>query len=244
MAFISFSNGQLLKKMKEKIDKAVGTNNSGNNNTTTPASPPADPTNPGNTNQSNKTGQGLITTPPDVKENLSSAEASFKTKNYGESRYAVQQAILGIELEIGKQILKGLPSAVNTLQKDSLVDQVTSTGWGWAGLTIQRVYKDNDKEFKVTIANNNAWMQALNLYLSNSAYAQTSAGQQKMKQVKVKGIRSVIEFDENSGYKVSIPLGQSSLIVFEGVNFATEQDMMKAVNLFDIEGIKNTLGEK
>jgi len=34
------------------------------------------------------------------------------------------------------------------------------------------------------------------------------------------------------------------MITFQGINFATEQDIMSAVNTFDIEGIKKMLGEK
>ena len=192
----------------------------------------------------NKGGAGLVTTPPNVNENLSSAETSFKSGNYGEARYAVQQAMLGVEMEIGQQILKGLPETVSGLKKDEKADQVTSTGWGWVGLTIHREYEEGDKQLSLTIANNAGWMQAINLYFNNAGYAQTTGGEQKWKQVKVKGNRAVIEYDDNTGYKVSVPLGQTSLLVYEGVNFASEADMMTAVNAIDIDLIKKQLGEK
>jgi hypothetical protein len=82
------------------------------------------------------------------------------------------------------------------------------------------------------------------MYLANGGYAQQTNGQQNWKHTKVKGHRAIIEYDESSGYKLSVPLGQSSLIVWEGVNFASEQEMMSAANAFDIDAIKNTLGEK
>jgi hypothetical protein len=87
-------------------------------------------------------------------------------------------------------------------------------------------------------------MNAINLYFNNGGYAQTTGGEQKWKQIKVKGNRAVIEYDDNSGYKVSVPLGQTSLVMYEGLNFATEQDMMTAVNAIDIDMIKKQLGEK
>lgn len=198
----------------------------------------------GNSNPSNKGGGGLISTPPDVKANLSDAETAFKATSYGEARYAVQQAMLGVELEIGNKVLKSLPETVSSLPYQKETDQVTSTGWGWAGLTIERNYQKDDKQLRTMIANNSAWMSAVNMYLANGGYAQSTGGEQNWKQTKVKGHRGVIEYNESSGYKLSVPLGQTSLIVWEAVNFASEQEVMTAANAFNIDGIIKTLGEK
>lgn len=200
----------------------------------------------GNTNNpTNKGGGGLVSTPPDVKQNLTDAESAYKTGSFGEARYSVQQAMLGVELEIGQKVLKSLPESVNSLKKDEQHDQVTSTGWGWAGLTIQREYTSGeDKLLRTTVANNSAWMSSINMYMSNGGYAQQTNGEQNWKQIKVKGYRAIIEYDESAGYKLSVPLGQSSLIVWDAVNFASEQEVMSAVNTFDIDGIKKMLGEQ
>ena len=87
-------------------------------------------------------------------------------------------------------------------------------------------------------------MSAVNMYLANGGYSQQTGGQQNWKQTKVKGHKAIIEYDENSGYKLSVPLGQTSLIVWEGINYANEQEMMTSANSFDIDGIKKMLGEK
>ena len=153
--------------------------------------------------------------------------------------------MLGVELEIGNQILKSLPETINGLKKDEKEDQVTSTGSGWAGLTIQRKFNDTkEKQLTVTIANNAMWMSAVNMYFSSGGYAQTNGGEQNWKQIKVKGNRAIIEYNEGSGYKLSVPIGQSSLIVYEGVNFATETEMVKSAEAVDIDGIKKMLGEQ
>lgn len=197
----------------------------------------------GNGNPANNQG-GLISTPPDVNQNLLDAEAAYKKGSYGESRYAVQQAMLGVELEIGNKVLKSLPETIAGINKEAESDQVTSTGWGWAGLTIQRVYSDDkEKQLTVTIANNSVWMAGVNAYLSGG-YAQQTGGQQNWKQIKIKGHRAIIEFSQDSGYKVSVPLGQSSIIVYEGINFASEPDMIKAAETVNIDAIKKELGEQ
>ena len=237
---------QFIKKLKEKVAEvsekvSAPETTQSQNGTATSAGGPA--TGGGNSNPRNTSGGGLISTPPDVKENLASAETSFAGGKYSEARYAVQQAMLGVELEIGQAILKSLPQTIGDLNYEAAADQVTSTGWGWTGLTIFRKYTKGDKQLKFTIANNAVWMQAINLYFSGG-YAQQSGGEQKWKQTKIKGLRAVIEYDENTGYKLSAPLGQTSLLVYEGVNYANEQEFMKAAEQIDIDKIKKQLGEK
>lgn len=199
----------------------------------------------GSGNPSNTGGAGLISTPPDVKQNLADAEAAYKKNSYGESRYSVQQAMLGVELEIGNKILKSLPESIVGLNKEAESDQVTSTGWGWAGLTIHREYSDGkDKQLTVNIANNSVLMAGVNAYFASGGYAQQTNGEQNWKQTKVQGYKAIIEFNEGSGYKLSIPIGQSSIIVYEGINFATEPEMMKAAEVIKIDSIKKELGEQ
>lgn len=242
---ISASQGQLLNKIKDKalkkaenaVDKKLGIGDDPNK---------SNPNNPNNPNDpQNRGGGGLVTTPPDVNMNLADAENYYKAGKFGDARYAVQQAMLGVEMEIGNKVLASLPSSIAGLNKNDKEDRVTSTGWGWAGLTIQREYTDgNDKQLDLTVANNSVWMNSVNMYLSGGGYAQTTGGEQNWKQTKVKGYRAVIEYDEGSGYKLSVPIGQSSLIVYQGINFANEAEMMKAAEAVDIDGIKKMLGEQ
>ncbi|MEP2669873.1 MAG: hypothetical protein ABJH04_12795 [Cyclobacteriaceae bacterium] len=246
------ASGQILNKIKQKAEKkaeqalekklGLGNDNNTNNSNTSGGSGSAG--NNGN-NPNNTTGGGLISTPPDVQQNIADAQSAYSSGSYGDARYAVQQAMLGVEMEIGNKILNSLPESISGLPKDASADQVTSTGFGWVGLTIQREYNDNnDKEFRVMVANNSMMMSAVNMYLSSGGYSQSTGGEQNWKQTKLKGHRAIIEYNEGSGYKLSVPLGQSSLIVFEGVNFATEPDMMKAAETVDVDGIKATLGEQ
>ena len=249
-------NGQILKKLKEKaeqvankaldkaidkkIDETVGTGGA-------PGSPGAQggSSRQGNSGrQGNSTGAGLVSTPPDVNLNLTEADAAFRKSQYGDARYGLQQAMLGVELMIGRELVKSLPLTVAGLRADTTRDKVTSSGWGWTGLTIEREYKQSDKEFQVTIANNAVWMQSINLYLANNGYAQQTNEKQQWKQVRFKGTRSVIEFDDDSGYTLSVPIGQTTLVVLKGENFATEADFMAAANNIDIDVIKQKLGEK
>ena len=236
--------GKLKQKAAQEAEKALekktnpksgnNQNNQGTNSTSG---------NSNNSDPANKGGGGLVVTPPDVKQSMADAETSFKSANYSEARYALKQAMLGVEMEIGQNVLKSLPETVAGLKKDETADQVTSMGAGWVGLTIHREYLKDDKQLRVDIANNAAWMSSYNAYMTNAGYTSQSS-QQNWKQTKVKGYKGIIEYSDASGYKLSVPIGQSSMIVWEGVNFTSEQDMMSAANAFDIDGIKKTLGEK
>ena len=226
------------KVIDKKVDEKLGT--TGN----------SDPVGPGNTGgkgkSGNNAGEGLVTSPPDVNAALIDAEAAFKKNQYGDARFSVQQAMLGVEMMIGKEILKGLPDSITPMKKDTTSDKVTSSGWGWVGLTMQRDYRQNiekdPKELSFMLSNNAAWMQVINLYFSG--YAQSSGETQNWKQTRLKGHKAIIEYDKSSGYKLSIPIGQTSLLILEGVNFTTEQEFMTACNAFDVDKIKTQLGEK
>lgn len=197
----------------------------------------------GRTTMTNTRGGGLVSTPPDVEANISGAEKSFQEKEFSQTRYAIRQAMLGIEMQIGRKILDGLPLKVEKLEVDTDLDRVTSTSIGFVGLTIERVWQSTDQQLKVTVANDAAMLSAVNMYLGSNYYEQSSSDQD-YKRVDCKGYKSVLEYDDASGYTLSVPFGQSSLMVFEGVNFADEQALMQAAENFDIESIKKELGEK
>lgn len=234
---------KLKKKAAEKAAEVIGVKAPQGQGGTQPNVPGQNA--PSDKTPANKGGSGLVTTPPDVRANLADASAALQSKKYSEARYAVQQAMLGVEMEIGNKVLKSLPISISGLKKSDDRDQVTSNGFGWAGLTIERVYSDgNDKQLELTIASNAAWMTAVNMYLTNGGYAQSTGGQQNMKQTKIRGMRAVIEYDADSGYKLSVPLGQTSMAVFEAVNFSTEQEVMTAAAAVDLEGIRKMLGEQ
>lgn len=193
---------------------------------------------------SNKVGEGLKnTTPPNVTQQISDAETAEAAGNLSEARYSIQQALLGIELQMGKEILKSLPATVAGLPKDTLEDRVTSTQWGWANLTIQRIYRKDDKQLTVVVGNNSVYSGFMDIYFAGN-YSQSNGETQNFKQIKVKGNKAIIKYDDREGYTVLVHLGQSGMITFSGVNFTTEQEITTAVNSFDIDGIKKMLGEK
>jgi len=233
---------QLLKKIKDKVNQVANKTTGNNDNTQTSQT---DNTTSNNSKPTNKGGAGLKNTPPpDVNQQMTDAEKAYDANKYSDARYSIQQALIGVEIQLGRELLKSLPSEVNGLPKDTTQDKVVSTQWGWANMTIQRVYYDGkEKQLTTTIGNNGLYAGLVNMYFNN-AYVQADANQQNVKQTKVKDYKALISYEESKGYTLIVPIGQSSMIVWECVNFADENEVMNAATQFDIDGIKKKLGEQ
>ena len=236
----SFAQAGLLRKMKERAEDEVVQGVFGDKKKKT-AEPSLQQTT-SESQPSNNRGGGLTNTPPNVPANIADAGSFFSSGDYRESRYAVRQAILGIEMEIGQNVLDGLPRSVGGLAMSANEDKVESMSIGFVGLTIERVYRQGDQQLKITIGNNAALLSGVTMYMSSAEYA--SSTDQDHKQVNLKGHPGILEYDEYSGYTLSVPMGQSSIFIAGGINYADENEIMDAAGEFDIEKIKNELGEQ
>ena len=242
-------SAQVFKKLKDKVNQTVDkkVDKEIDKKTST------EPTQTGNENvsdnsngkPSNKGGGGLTNTePPDVKLQMAEAETAHGAKNYSDARYSLQQALMGVEIQLGRQILKSLPATIVSLPADTTLDKVMSTQWGWNNLSIQRTYRQDDKQFVITIGNNSIYSGMVNMYFANAGMMEASNDKQNYKQVRVKGNKAIIQYDDSKGYTLMMQMGQASLIVWECINFANEQEVMTAANSFDIDGIKKMMGEQ
>jgi hypothetical protein len=229
----------LFKKLKDKVSEKINpkTDNSSSNNNNSDAS---------TGKPVNKVGGGLTNTPaPDVKSEMADAEAAHTAKKYSDARYALSQALMGVEIQLGNEILKSLPTTSDGLEANTSKDVVMSTQWGWSNLNIQRVWENkNDKQMTITIGNAGIYAGLAAMYFTNAAMVETNNNKQNFKQTRVKGNKAIIQYEDNTGYTLIVSLGQSSMMVWECVNFATEQEVMNTANSFDIDGIKKMLGEQ
>ncbi|MBN2613387.1 MAG: hypothetical protein JXB00_17670 [Bacteroidales bacterium] len=240
LSFINQAYAQrFLDKLKDKTeDKIIDEIFKEEEKKETPTSPQ-----PESQQATNTRGEGLSAAAIDVPASIDAASGSYKSGNYSASRNSIREAIQGIELEIGKKVLESLPQSVKDLSKRDSDDKVTSSGINFAGLMIERTYAKGDQELYIAIGNNSAWLSSINLYLGSGGYA-TTEEQPNYKKVTFQGYQAVIEFDESAGYKLSVPFGQSSIFVLNGINFSNEQEMMDAASKFSIESIKKQLGEQ
>lgn len=191
----------------------------------------------------NRKGEGLSQAAPDVNQHIAAAEVAFNKKSYSEAKAEVRQALWGVELEIGKKTLQSLPESVEGLGKVEEEDRVTSTGIGFVGMVIERVYRGKeDMELRTSIGNDAALLSMAGIYMAEGMYQTTDETNQK--QLRFKEHKAFIEYDDYEGYTLSVPFGQSSIFILKGANFETESQFMTAANNFDLEKIKKELGEQ
>lgn len=239
----AFSQDIILRKMKEKAEKKVA-EEIFKEKETPPAGQPQEPAEQEPSGGKNRKGGGLSTDAPDVEQSLREAETAFYAKKYGDSKAAVRKALWAVEIEIGKKLLGSLPEQVEKASFRKEQDKVSSTGYGFAGLLIERHYfGKNDLELHLTIGNDAALLGMGRVALQGGYYQQYS-DQTNQKQIRFQNNNAHIEFTDNDGYTLSVPFGQSSVFVLNGVNFDNEAHFMKAANQFDIQRIKSELGEQ
>ena len=243
----TLTHAQLLRKLKDKVvNAATGKTEPSTSSSSSSGSEQSSSSSGGSKTPTNHGGAGLKnSTPPDVMQQITDAETANKGGNYSDARFSVQQALMGVEIEIGREILKNLPATSAKLPKDTAQDKVISTQWGWNNMYIERTYTDQkDKQVKLTIGNNLLYAGLANAYFNSAYMQQNDAESPKAKNVKVKNNKAIITYEDSKGYTLIMPMGQSSMMVWECVNFADENEVIATAAAFDIDGIKKMMGEK
>lgn len=180
-------------------------------------------------------------TPPDVEEQIRNAKSAYADNSYTEARFYVRQAIMGIELKIGYQILKKMPETVLGHAADKANDEVYSTGAGFAGMSISRSYPTDEGTIQASVANSSVLSSTAQFAVSSA----TMAGyDQNTKVTRYKGYKTMLEVDDYAGYKMSVPFGQSSVFILNCPICESEDQLLEIADLYDIDEFKTLLGEK
>jgi hypothetical protein len=191
--------------------------------------------------QNSSTVSSIKLTPPDVNEQINFASEAYSSNSYAQARFYVQQAIIGIELEIGYKILESMPETMLAIAADKTQDEVFSAGAGFMGMIVSRQFPQDVGTTKASVVNNSALFA--NMQLAMSSYAMTSSDDQS-KIIQYKGYKTLLEAEEYAGFKMSIPFGQSSLFVLDCHPCESENQLLEAADGFDIDKYSKLLGEK
>ena len=178
---------------------------------------------------------------PDVNLHMDNAEEALDAGNYSLAREEARQAILGVEIQLGNQILEEMPTHVQGMEYEKNQDELYSTGAGFIGLLIARQFEGGKKNFSAKIVNNSTLMT----FYSGAIQGNYSQGDEEgQKAVVVQGMKGIIRFDGDNHYELGVPLGQTSLFLLDCYNFEDETEVMGAANEFELAKYKSILGEQ
>jgi hypothetical protein len=173
----------------------------------------------------------------DFDKNIASARSAYSSGNLEDARFAMQQLLQELDITIGQEVLKKLPTKMDAMPVNEKNDNVTANT-GLAGVLIHRDYGTAEKTADLDIMNNSPLIASLNAILSLPFVGNASDGSQKV--VKVNGYKGVLHKYENTdtntaSYDVQIPFG-STLLTLKVEN-TTEADILKMANTIPLADI-------
>ncbi len=198
-------------------------------------------TSPENQPNSSPGTKGKKLSPPDVPKHLTDARPYLEAKNFSAARFEIQQALLGVELQLGQKVLDDMPKDVNGMAYEPDSDELSSQGMGFAGLVIGRQYSGKNRSMHAALVNNSLMITMYNSVLSSSNYSSSDG---EYKAVNVQGKRGAIKFDGSNTYELGVPLGQNSLFMLNCSDFADENEVLAAAAKFNLQQMMTLLGEQ
>lgn len=173
----------------------------------------------------------------DFDKNLAEAKAAYTTGKLEDARFAMEQMLHELDIAIGKEILKLLPSKLGAMHVNASDDNVTG-GTGGAGLFIHRSFGSSPKTSSVELINNSPMIAGINAILSMPMIGM--AGDPNQKQVKVQGYRSILRKNLNTetsktDYELQIPFNNTLLTL--KVDDSNETEILNFGNQFPLPKI-------
>lgn len=175
----------------------------------------------------------------DFDKNLATAKSSYGTGDLENARFAMEQMLRDLDMAIGKEILKLLPTTVGTLKVNEKDDNLTG-GAGYAGgLFVHRSYGVQPKAAQIEIINNSPLINSINMII-NTPVLGGMMRDENQKQIKVQGYKSLLTKNVNSetaktNYELQIPMNNT--LVTLRIEDSNEQEITAAANAIQLAKI-------
>ncbi len=173
----------------------------------------------------------------DFNKSIASARSSYASGNLEEARFAMQQMLNDLDMEIGREILKMLPVKMGSAAMNAANDNVTVTA-GITGVLIHRDYGAGEKKYELNLMSNSPLIASVNAILSIPFIGNSGDGTQKIVRVDgYKGMlqKSVDETSKQTDYTLQIPVG-STLLTINAPN-TTEDEVTRMANTIPLSQI-------
>jgi hypothetical protein len=151
----------------------------------------------------------------DFDKNLASAKTSYAAGDLENARFATEQLLRDLDIAIGKEILKLLPTQVAALKVNEKDDNLTG-GAGYAGgLFVHRSFGAMPKTAAIDIINNSPMINSIQSILTMPGLGGMMRDENQ-KQIKVQGYKSLLNrnVDSETGktnYELQIPMNNTLL---------------------------------
>jgi hypothetical protein len=177
----------------------------------------------------------------EFEKHIASAKSSYASGNLEDARFNLEGALREIDIAIGKEIMKVLPTSLGGLAYNSKEDNVTGTSGSLVGgLYVHRTYgKPDGKHVTLDIISDSPLMAGVNAILSMPMIMNSSDGTQKV--IKIQGYKTLLtkrtnETGQTVGYDVQTPFGNSMLTLnCNGVT--TEGEATQLANSVPLEKV-------
>jgi hypothetical protein len=168
---------------------------------------------------------------------LATAKTEYAKGNLEASRFAMQQLMTELDVQIGKEVLALLPTKMDALNANITNDNVTANT-SLAGCLIHREYGTQDKEARVEIMSNSPLVASLNAILAIPFMGNSGDGTQKV--VKIGGYKSILQKNVDSetnveNYTLQIPMNSTLLTLY--ADKSNEAEILKWANTIPVDKI-------
>jgi len=181
---------------------------------------------------------GVTAMAQDFDKNIATARSTYSSGNLQDSRFAMEQMLRDLDMAIGKEILKLLPTNIGSLLSVQKEDNVSGSG-GNIGLYVNRHYGADPKRASIEIINNSPLINSLNAILSMPVIGGMMRDENQ-KIVRVQGYKSILTKQANTetgktNYELQIPMNNTLLTL--RMDDTTEADITAAANTIQLAKI-------
>lgn len=174
----------------------------------------------------------------DFDKNLASARSTYSAGNLQDARFAMEQMLRDLDVAIGKEILKLLPTKIGSLAVNEKDDNLAGTG-AYVGLYVNRSYGADPKRASIEIINNSPLINSLNAIL-NTPILGGMMQDENQKTIKVQGYKSILTKQVNTetgktNYELQIPMNNT--LVTLKIDDTTEGEITAAANTIPLAKI-------
>ena len=174
----------------------------------------------------------LLSGAQDFAKNLTTARSSYSAGRLEDTRFALEQMLGDLDIVIGKEIIKLLPTKVASLNYNAKEDNVTGGSGTVTGLFVERRYGAETKTATINVFNNSPLMSSINTILSMPLIGGMMRDENQ-KVIKIQGYKSLLNkiVDSDTGktnYELQVPMNNTLLTV--KMDDTSEQEIAAVAN--------------